>query len=71
LFNLAEDVYYSHARLALGLLRPSNARPVSKIATPVSAVEGHTVFCTPNTDDRIGGIPDFRRQIWNTSPSIV
>jgi hypothetical protein len=29
---------------------------VSKIATPVSAVEGHTVFCTPNTDDWTGGV---------------
>ena len=28
----------------------------SEIATPVSAVEGHTVFCTPNTDDWTGGV---------------
>jgi hypothetical protein len=32
------------------------AESISKIATPVSAVEGHTVFCTPDTDDWTGGV---------------
>lgn len=30
---------------------------LSKIATPVSPAEAHTVCRTPNTDDRIGGVP--------------
>jgi len=36
-------------------VHPRQKTRVSKIATPVSAFEGHTVFCTPNTDDRTGG----------------
>jgi len=32
------------------------AHRASKNATPVSLAEGHTVFCTPNTDDWTGGV---------------
>lgn len=52
LFNLAKDFR--------ALIIP-RAR-VSKIATPVSATEAHTVFCTPNTDDRIGGVARLPRR---------
>jgi hypothetical protein len=38
------------------LLVQSCGRCTSKIATQVFAAEAHTVFCTPNTDDRTGGV---------------
>ena len=41
----------------------------SKIATPVSPAEAHTVFRTPNTDDRIGGVVPTTAARFGISPS--
>jgi hypothetical protein len=57
LFNLAEDPKRADPRF-IRVIR------VSKIATPVSAVGVHTVFCTPSTDDWTGGITRLQPLTW-------
>jgi hypothetical protein len=58
LFNLAEDDF-------------DVARRTSKIATPLSPTEGHTISALTIKTIGQAALPDFRRQTRDSSPPIV